>query len=174
MGFFVENTACRYWVSGAVISPCKKYRYTLSRQWKPAPNRTCTFILLNPSRADQTEDDPTVRRCIGFARRFECTKLEIVNLFAYRTHSPKELLGLPTKIDPRGPDNEKWVRRTEGVSDVLICGWGTHGSFRDQDKEVLSWIPKERPLFCLGLTKDGYPKHPLYLSADRMLIPFPR
>jgi hypothetical protein len=135
-----------------------------------------TFIMLNPSTADAEQDDATIRRCIGFARRHNCSELIVVNLFAYRATNPRELY---KAHDPVGPDNMEHVLRaledTYKSEDpgYVVCAWGAHGKLMDQDETVLGWIEGEDfPAYCLAINKDGTPKHPLYMPADAQLIPY--
>ncbi len=156
----------------AVISDCGRYRYRLTRELSPNP-RTATFILLNPSTADATNDDPTIRRCLGFARRWGCGRLAVLNLFAFRATDPAEM---KQANDPVGPENRAWFERTL-IDDLsigpVVCGWGVHGKFIDQGLAVLGWLQAFgiQPL-ALGATKDGHPRHPLYLPGDAGLVPF--
>ncbi|MEM1344033.1 MAG: DUF1643 domain-containing protein [Pseudomonadota bacterium] len=151
----------------ATFSDCGLYRYSLSRQWdRLLP--TAVFILLNPSTADARQDDPTVRRCRGFATRDGCGGLVMVNLFAYRATSPAEMMAAD---DPIGPDNDRYI--ADAIDDAdgpVVCAWGNHGVFRSRDHQVATLSSCiDAPLFCLGLTKAGSPRHPLYLSADTPL-----
>lgn len=155
-----------------VISDCGSYRYLLTRQVGPG-ERTAVFIMLNPSTADATSDDPTIRRCIGFARKWGCGRLAVLNLFAFRATDPCEM---KRAADPVGPENREWFERTL-IDDLsigpVVCGWGVHGEFMDQDRAVLSWLAEIgiQPM-ALGLSKDGHPRHPLYLPGDAELVPF--
>lgn len=161
----------------AVISECKKYRYELRRKISDH-GRICCFIMLNPSTADAHQDDPTIRRCMGFAQRLECGELIVVNLFAYRATSPKDLF---LATDPVGPDNFDYV--TAAANEVwhhntpergyVICAWGAYGNHMDQGETVLGWLDRWCvPAYCLGTTKDGNPRHPLYLKTDAQLIKY--
>jgi hypothetical protein len=147
----------------AVLSDCGLYRYVLTRQVGPQ-NRIATFIMLNPSTADAVKNDQTIRKCIGFARLWECGRLVVVNLFAFRTTDPAEMRRAK---DPVGPENKAWLVKTlAGIGDgPVVCGWGVHGSYRDQDMTVLGLVDQLgiRP-GALAITKDGQPKHPLYVS----------
>lgn len=154
----------------AVISACGLYRYVLTRIVGPG-SRSTVFIMLNPSIADATADDPTIRRCIGFAQRWGCGRLVVLNLFAFRATDPADL---KRAEEPVGPENRAWFDRT--LVDKLcvgpvVCGWGVHGVHLGQDRVVLGWLETYgvKPL-ALGVTKDGHPKHPLYLprSAEPM------
>lgn len=157
----------------AVISDDGLYRYELRRTWHVG-RPDCVFIMLNPSTADATEDDPTIRRCVDFARRWECGRLIVVNLFAFRATKPVDLF---KATDPVGPENEDYVRRAVDHADYhggkIICAWGSHGEHMEQDRTVLGWIEAEckNPPMALSVTKSKQPGHPLYLKADS--VPFP-
>lgn len=141
------------------------YRYTLNRSWHENGKRAC-FIMLNPSTADAEKDDPTIRRCISFARREGFGRLIVVNLFAYRATNPKELL---TAEDPIGnPENDHWIARSAALSTLTICAWGAFGNFTDRYKDVRYLLRNFRP-HCLGWTKDMIPRHPLYLPKNAPL-----
>lgn len=152
--------------SSAIISPCGLYRYRLSRRWDDGP--TCVFVMLNPSTADAAQDDPTIRRCIGFAKREGCGALDVVNLFAFRATSPAHMKAAP---DPIGLDNDDHVMCALVDADgPVIAAWGAHGSFRGRDSTVR--LLTDVPMSCLGLTKAGAPRHPLYVRGDAPLIAF--
>lgn len=104
----------------AVISLCRQYRYWLSRQWDTSLPMVC-FIMLNPSTADDNEDDPTIRKCTGFARRMGYGAIQVVNLFALRSTDPTKLR---TAMDPIGPDTDEWICQTAGACRRVICAWG--------------------------------------------------
>jgi hypothetical protein len=143
----------------AVISPCGLYRYQLSRIWDDSLPR-CLFAGLNPSKADGSQDDPTVRRMIGFARDWGYGGLFVVNLFAFRATDPKDM---KTAIDPIGPENDDYIRRLTLYCDITIAAWGCHGDHLGRANQVIPWL---RNLHHLGLTKSGHPRHPLYLPKD--------
>lgn len=148
-------------LKSAVISECGTYRYMLTRTWGPSSwNRVC-FVMLNPSTADATDDDPTIRRCIGFAQRWGYDSLSVVNQYAYRATHPLELTEVS---DPIGPENSRWLEEALYRSTRVICAWGARGS-RRQDQEI-KMIAKRyaRNLYSLGLTKNQKPLHPLYLK----------
>lgn len=140
------------------------YRYSLSRIWDESLP-PLTVIGLNPSTADETEDDPTIRRCVGYAKAWGLGGLIMLNLFAYRATNPQEMKAAP---DPIGPDNDAFLR--VGADGVFLAAWGAHGAFRGRGDSVrrLLW---NRPLYCLGVTHKGEPKHPLYLRADLQPVP---
>jgi hypothetical protein len=142
----------------AVFSSCKRYRYVLRRIWDLS-RPTVLFVGLNPSTADAKANDPTIRRCIRFANDWGYGAIVMANLFAYRATSPDLL---PCIDDPVGPKNNWWLTRLEKQADIVIAAWGVHGSLRARNLEVLGKMSK---IYCLGRTKAGHPKHPLYLSA---------
>ena len=160
----------------AVISRCGLYRYSLTRLWdenKPG----ALFIMLNPSTADADKDDPTIRRCVGFAKAWGCGSMTVVNLFAYRATKPEALIAW-AKWWPYtviGPDNDDHIRRCiddhSERGDFIVTAWGTHGSnpaLRYRTKEVVQYLPLAE-LLCLSTTKNGDPRHPLYCRADAVL-----
>jgi hypothetical protein len=148
---------------GAYISPCGTYRYSLEREWAEGP--VCTFIMLNPSTADADIDDPTIRRCIGFAQRWKFGALAVVNLFAFRATDPKAMIGA---VDPVGPANDAAIASAVELGGLIIAAWGVHGDLRERGLAVRRLIEEgcERDIHHLGLTKDGHPRHPLYLRGD--------
>lgn len=162
----------------ARISPCGLYRYELGRHWgdhvddEGPPPPGVTFIMLNPSTADATVDDPTIRRCMGFAKRLGHSSLLVVNLFAFRATDPAEL---DKADDPIGPENDATIRRAclPSVSKVLIAAWGALGTrYLTRVNEVLHIVTTEahRHLAYFGNTKSGQPKHPLYLASNAELL----
>jgi hypothetical protein len=188
-----------YISKGAQISSCGKYRYRLWREWRlhPLPAqwdmwtddlgkpivdgageqlgdpKACVFVMLNPSTADGEEDDPTIRRCVGYAQAWGYDRLEVLNLFAYRATDPQALLSLIHTDDPVGPGNLEafnHVIRDYKVG-TIICAWGVHGAHLGQDETALGWL-RDLPRFALGLTKDGHPKHPLYMPKDAQPVRF--
>lgn len=146
----------------ATLSPCRRYRYELWRRWSDAP--PVVFIGLNPSTADETQDDATIRKCIAYAKKWGHGALCMVNLFAFRATQPKDMLA---EDDPVGPDNDRVLQSLAWGCPVVIAAWGAHGSHRGRDKQVLGMLPT---LYALYLTKDGKPGHPLYLKGDA--VPF--
>lgn len=154
---------------GAHISDCGSYRYNLYRCWDRS-KPFMTFVMLNPSTADANEDDPTIRRCMGFAEREDCGGIEVVNLFAYRATDPKQMKSV---IDPIGPMNNDYLSAAAlDDNKYIVCAWGAHGSHRGRDKEVLKLLDIGNMIRHLGLTKAGQPKHPLYLKSDTPLQEF--
>lgn len=152
----------------AVISPCGKYRYHLSRPLDGYGSKIVTFIMLNPSTADAETDDATIRKLKGFCQRLGYGYLNVVNLFAFRATDPKDL---KKASDPMGPENMAYISMVTQQSDDVICAWGTHGIYGRQNEKVLE-IMKDIDLHALEITKDGHPKHPLYISYDKQPILF--
>ena len=153
----------------AAFSDCGNFRYYLERIWDESV-RPLAFIMLNPSTADAAEDDPTIRRCIAFARREGAGGLTVGNLFAWRSTDPSAL----RKCDnPEGPDNAPWLRTiARDAGRRVVCAWGVHGAYRDRAETVLRIMRVEGvECLCLGRTKQGHPRHPLYLPADAALEP---
>ncbi len=154
-----------YTLSDAVFSPGKRYRYALWRIWEEEKG-IATFICLNPSTADATKDDPTVRRCINFAKSWGHGGFCMANLFAYRATKPKDLknAGYPT-----GTENDDWLKTLQLGSKIIVAAWGTLGNYKGRDQHVKKMIPG---LHYLELSKKGFPKHPLYLKGDLKPIPW--
>lgn len=150
----------------AVFSRCRAYRYALWREWDPALP-TVLFIGLNPSTADHRRDDPTIRRCIGFAKAWGYGGLAVGNLFAYRTPHPRVL---KRAAAPIGRVNDRWLRRLAAEAELVVACWGVHGAHHDRATTVLGYLP---PAKCLGTTKGGAPRHPLYLPCGAPLQTLP-
>ncbi len=144
---------------GAVI--IGNYRYLLWREWD-SDSKTVSFIMLNPSRADASINDPTITRCINFANSWGYGRLEVVNLFAYRTSQPSLLKQV---AEPIGKDNDSYILKTAHNSDQVILAWGNHGAWQKQDLYVLQLLKNHTHLYCFGVTKKGCPRHPLYLPS---------
>lgn len=153
----------------ACISPCGLYRYWLRRAWTRGGNgKTATFIMLNPSTADGSVDDPTIRRCMNYVQAWGYSALMVNNLFAFRATEPTEL----TKAaDPVGPDNDAEIERSAMQSDLIVCAWGA-ANWPQRIERVLDLL-RGAPAHCLRLTKHGQPWHPLYCPADLQPIQFP-
>ena len=149
------------------LSPCGTWRYLLERDLGEGVG-TLNFILLNPSTADAVRNDPTVTRCIGFARRWGFRRLLVTNAFALRATDPAALRQAP---DPVGPQNDRYLVRTARRADRVVCGWGIHGALNNRESEVLALL-RARRLEHLGLTQDGRPRHPLYLRAETAPQPY--
>ena len=144
------------------------YRYLLRRKWDVNKPQV-TFVMLNPSTADAYQDDPTLRKCINFAKSWDYGSLEVVNLFAYRATNPRELRQV---VDPVGSKNNCYLQLATKRAALIIVAWGAHGSFQNRNKVVLDLISGQQPLYCLGLTKHRHPRHPLYIKNNTKLIIF--
>ncbi|MCL4221863.1 MAG: DUF1643 domain-containing protein [Phycisphaerales bacterium] len=136
------------------------YRYSLFRRWSPGPRIAC-FCLLNPSTADARRNDPTVRRCIGYAMDWDFDALEVVNIFAFRSTDPAALAEHP---DPVGPGNDRAIVRAVRRAELVVLGWGAHGRLLDRGRSVIRLISDHCQPYTLGLTLTGQPRHPLYLA----------
>ena len=155
----------------AVFSDDDKYRYWLKRtfydmgMYKVKP---CVFIMLNPSTADHINNDPTVTRCINFARSWECGELIVVNIFALRSTDPEKLYEDGVN-DPVGPLNDEAIKYAVdyAVSNngIVVCAWGNHGKFMDRGEQVIGLVG-ENKLHYLKMNKGNVPAHPLYLKGN--------
>lgn len=143
-----------------------KWRLVLARQLttRAVNPRVVTFIMLNPSTANGEEDDPTIRRCVDFARKWQFDQLLVVNLFAYRSTDPSVLRRLPHD-EAVGPENGAVIQSTAARSALVVAAWGAHGGPRGTD--VAQRLSRAGiALHHLGLTKSGQPRHPLYLARS--------
>lgn len=171
------------------FSPDRVYRYTLWREWqqlafndmeawtmgetKPPTNQQllrsaqyCMFIGLNPSTADEVQDDATVRKCIQFSKLWGFGALCMTNIFAFRARDPKVMKAHP---EPIGPDNDRWLQECARNAGRVIAAWGTHGDFMDRGAAVKKLIPN---IEALRLTKHGHPEHPCYITYEIEPVPF--
>ncbi len=153
--------------SGAQFSPCRRYRYKLWREWDGTKD-TIAFCMLNPSTADEIDNDPTVERCERRARAWGYGRLEVVNIFALRSTDPALLY---REQDPSGPDNYSAIIETAKRAKIVVCAWGAHGKYLEMGRFVHQWIERHGTgkAHYLKLNKDGTPAHPLYLPYS--LIP---
>ncbi len=154
--------------STAIYSDCERYRYLLTRVWDDT-GRRALFVMLNPSTATEIQNDPTVERCERRARALGFGAFRVTNIFAWRDTDPKLMRAAE---DPIGPENDAalvssaldWIR----PQDQIICAWGAHGDHLDRGNTVKELLRATgKPLFTLGLTKSGHPKHPLYIGYDQ-------
>lgn len=154
--------------TGAIISGCGTYRYKLWRTWDSgAP--TCNFLMLNPSTADHRIDDPTIRRCVGYARSWGHGGIVVTNLFSLRSTDPTALKSAP---DPIGPENDGHVVEAASKSALVVAAWGAHGSYRGRSRAVVALLScRGIAMHCLTRTAAGEPGHPLFLKGD--LVPMP-
>jgi hypothetical protein len=144
----------------AVISSDQNYRYCLTRIWDESLSKLL-IIGLNPSTADATLDDPTIRRCVNFARTWGFGSLYMANLFALRSTDPKALY---KSEDAVGPENNSYLINLYNSTDQTLVAWGNHGSFLNRNELVLNLLGD---VYCLGITKSNQPKHPLYIASHQ-------
>lgn len=152
--------------TGATFSPCRRYRYALWRRWADGP--PCCFVMLNPSTADEVQLDPTIRRCLDFSKSWGFAGLSVGNIFAFRSTDPQLMR---SQTDPVGPDNDWYLRDMAQHAGKIICAWGNHGDLLNRSAAVRELL-KDCELWCLGRNKNGEPKHPLYVKADKELERF--
>ena len=162
----------------AQLSRCATYRYRLGRilveqtqrvalaWWRPPT--VLAFVMLNPSTADAFSDDPTIRRCVGFAIRDGYDEVCVMNLFAGRATKPDDLFKMS---DPEGPENREHWQALKESSATIVCAWGSDRRAVPQAEKFLE-VMRGRELHCLGVSKDYRPRHPLYLKADVPLQSF--
>ncbi|MEL6221262.1 MAG: DUF1643 domain-containing protein [Cyanobacteria bacterium J06627_8] len=151
--------------SGAVFSPCQAYRYSLWRVWNAQAPKVL-FIGLNPSTADAENNDPTIRRCIGFANEWGYGGVYVANLFSWRSPHPRLL---KQAAEPIGEHTNDWLVKLNDETDLTIACWGNNGSFQHRDIAVMGFL---KGLHCLRMTKQGNPSHPLYLPKHLAPIRF--
>lgn len=187
----------KYVCSGARISTDGKYRYKLWREWRGSHDPkhwrwlgakdgageplgeplSVLFVMLNPSTADGEQDDPTIRRCIGFARHWNYERMEVVNLFAYRATSPRDLFAAKARgEDVIGWQNQECFQDMVADAGIIVCAWGANADGLEYHvEEVRGWLLHygDKPQLALGFTKSGHPKHPLYVPLDAKLVPMP-
>jgi hypothetical protein len=152
---------------GAIIDGV--YRYSLWRRVCASSSRVL-FIMFNPSTADEAKDDPTIRRCAAFARGWGYGRLEVCNLFAYRATDPRTLRRI---VDPVGPLNDAMIARAAKRADTVVVAWGVEGA-RSRRADVVMGLLRSSTVYCVGTTRDGFPRHPLYVRGDSLLAPFAR
>ncbi|MDU8943824.1 DUF1643 domain-containing protein [Ovoidimarina sediminis] len=155
--------------SVAVYSPCERYRYTLTRTWAPGTGKI-VFVMLNPSTATEVQNDPTVERCERRARALGYGAFRVCNIFAWRETDPGKMR---KANDPVGPGNDAAITEACGWADRIVCAWGTHGAHLERGAAVERLMRGTgRQLYHLGLTKDGHPKHPLYIGYATQPVPW--
>lgn len=155
----------------AVISDCGLFRYRLGRVWD-ADRRPLVFVMLNPSKADAEVDDPTITRCIGFAKAAGAGGIDVVNLFAFRATDPDDMA---KAADPIGPLNNLHIRKAaeQGHRTVVAWGAGVPRAYAWRVRDVMSILRNVGlPVWCLGITKAGQPRHPLFVKGDVSLAEF--
>jgi len=155
--------------STAIYSDCERYRYSLTRVWDPAGQRVM-FVMLNPSTATEVQNDPTVERCERRARALGYGSFQVTNIFAWRDTDPKKMRAAS---DPVGPENDAAILKGAGWADDIVAAWGTHGAHLDRGTAVEALLRgADQPLYHLGLSQAGHPKHPLYISYAQRPIPW--
>lgn len=179
-------TASEFKTRQTVFSPCRKYRYCLWREWPTfdmfegcneeecGSERMRQYLMvigLNPSTADEKTDDPTIRRCIGFAKAWGFGALCMTNLFAFRATKPADM---KRADNPSGEDNQHYLLQCASNAGIVLAAWGKHGSFLQQDLTVRQWMGQIAvQLHCLGRNADDSPKHPLYVPAATLPTKYP-
>lgn len=163
--------------SSADFSRCRRYRYALRRTFGAAG--TVMFVGLNPSTADETQDDPTIRRCIGFAKRWGYGRLIVANLYAWRATDPRELRAARRPVGEVRPDglnlNDWWLSTLASEADYVVAAWGASpGPVRGRPERVVDLLSNCGSLYALELTKHRCPKHPLYTKATAEPVPYLR
>ncbi len=155
--------------SSAVYSPCDNYRYALTRIWNTTEQRI-TYVMLNPSKATELANDPTVERCERRARRLGYGAMRVCNIFAWRDTDPARLKRAKSPI---GPANEAVLIEAANWADHVLCAWGVHGAHLNQGPKVgRMLVASGKPLFSLGVTKGSHPRHPLYVGYATALAPW--
>ena len=157
----------------AMISACGQYRYSLVRQWDRAKSYM-PFVMLNPSTADAEQDDPTIRRCMSFARREGCGGVVVVNLYAFRSTDPKRLSEVE---DPVGPFNKRAIygaaMAAAEANVPVICAWGVNDITQAAGGALALAREAGARIMCLGKTAGGHPRHPLYVKGTQSLETYP-
>lgn len=155
-------------VSEAVYSDCERYRYLLTRVWGPGPR--ALFVMLNPSTATERQNDPTVERCERRARALGYGAFRVTNIFAFRATDPKVMRA---EADPVGPENDAAIRDSAHWAGLALCAWGNHGLHLDRGRHVRAILRETGvPLYHLGLTGAGEPRHPLYVGYSEQPQPW--
>lgn len=158
-----------------IFSPDRAYRYTLWREfggdllWDGVNKMAEGYVMwigLNPSTADETRDDPTIRKCIGFTKRWHFGAMVMTNLFAFRATDPRVMKGCPKPI---GNENDKWLTRIARDAAIVVAAWGNHGQFIGRDKEVMKLLDD---VHCLRITGENCPQHPLYVPYATLPVPY--
>lgn len=159
MDLFPETTDS----TGAQLSACRLYRYLLWRIWDPS-KPILTYLMLNPSTADEVENDPTITRCQKRAQLLGMGGMRVANLFAWRSPYPEDLA---SQDDPVGPENDRAILQACQDSPYVICGWGKNGSLRNRDRHVVAMLKQANvDVRALRVNSDGSPGHPLYIGYE--------
>jgi hypothetical protein len=153
--------------STATYSDCERYRYALTRTWNAGGKRVL-FVMLNPSKATEVQNDPTVERCERRARALGFGAFQVTNIFAWRDTDPFQMRKAK---DPIGPGNDAAILAGVAWADQVIAAWGTHGAHMNRGPQMTTLLQGTgKPLYTLGLSKHGHPKHPLYISYSQQPI----
>jgi hypothetical protein len=156
---------------GANISECGTYRYTLTREGDMHVDKgTALFLMLNPSTADATVDDPTIRRCRSFAQAWGCNGFTVANLYAFRATKPADLW---KAFDPVGPENDMHLRALAREYTDVVCAWGANAKADRVEVVTRLLLGAGARLWCLGTTEAGHPRHPLYVRGNTPLVRWP-
>jgi hypothetical protein len=167
-GFVTDRHDHLAGVDRAAFSTDGVYRYMLTRRWAPGP--TVCWVMLNPSTASAFNDDATIRRCRSFSLKAGYGALAVVNLYALRSTNPAKLW---THKDPVGPLGDQFIREQASSRTSVIAAWGTHGARNQRGQHVADTLADAGiALYCLGVTGNGQPKHPLYVPGDTTLVPY--
>ena len=153
---------------GEITDVTKRYRYSLWRRWDSSKPRIL-FICLNPRTEVANFNGPTIKRCLGFAERWGFGSLEMVNLFAFRADRHYSLV---VAQDPVGQENDKYIKKAVDNADTVIVAWGTKGTLHKRNEQVLQLISDRKKIYCLEKTKEGHPKHPLYVKSGIETVVF--
>lgn len=152
----------------AGFSPCRTWRYWLTREWNDKL-AMLAWVLLNPSKADEFDDDRTIGRCTAFAADWGYGGIYVVNAFAFCTTYPVEM---KAAADPVGPDNDAEIRKAV-TGRRVIAAWGNDGAFLNRHLQLIDLLNRERAeVYCLGTTQEAHPRHPLYVKGSTALIPY--
>jgi hypothetical protein len=152
----------------AIFDPTGAYRFLLTRVWNPDRPRVC-WVMLNPSIADAYQDDNTIKQIISFSQAWNFGSLEVVNLFGLIATDPAKLR---LALDPVGAGNDNYIREAAGRARMIVCAWGAGGALFGRDREVIAILREFGELYCIGTTKDGYPRHPLRKSLELAAVRF--
>lgn len=156
--YFSRDSVYRYWLQRVLVEMTPQ-----NAAWY----KRILWIMLNPSIADCTVNDPTIKQCMAFSALWGYHSMEVVNLFAFRATDPRELNLV--KLDPVGSENDAWIRMAVSDASLVVCAWGSHRFARERAGQVARMLDSIAPLHCLHINADGMPKHPLYIARDTPL-----
>lgn len=156
----------------ATISPCGLYRYSLERWWGEGPR--LLVVMLNPSKADATINDPTIGRIVGFAEREKMAGATVCNIFAYRATDPADMA---RARDPIGPENDDYLKamadHAAGAGLPILCAWGAHKMAKARSRDVAAMMrARGARLVCLATSQSGAPVHPLYQRREAPFLEY--